>query len=103
MNSLLDSSWEKFEGIVANLVLLKDSFHLEALLLILPFPGRDTAGHERSGKGLGICRKPAQEASAIGNRDVDPRGKWCCNPSPLGGMEMFLIFLSSILRDSLRT
>lgn len=59
---------------VAN-VLLKDCFHLEASLHIPLFSGRDPAGHERSGQGLGFGRKLAQETSAVGNRDVGPRGK----------------------------
>lgn len=59
MNNFLDSSWGKFGGMVANSVLLKDSFHLTALLFILPLPGRDTAVHERPGQGFGFSRKLA--------------------------------------------
>ena len=75
MNNFLDFSWKKFGDIVANLVLLKDSFHLAAVLFTFPFPGRDTADHEGSGQGSGFSRKLAQEASATGNRDVGQTGK----------------------------
>ena len=64
-----------FGHTVANIIHLKYSFNLAALLLILLFLGRDTAGHERSGQGLGFCRKPTQKASAIRNRDVGSKGK----------------------------
>ena len=75
MSNFLDFSWEKFGDMVVNLVLLKDSFHLAAVLLTFQFPGRDTADHEGSGQGSGFSRKLAQEASATGKRDVGQTGK----------------------------
>lgn len=82
---------------VAN-VLLKGSFHLEASLHFPLFAGRDAAGHERPGQGLSFSRKLAQETSAVGNRDVGPRGKRCWNLTPLGRMEMVPTALSHLRR-----
>lgn len=83
---------------VANVVLLKDSFHRAATPCIPLFAGRDTAGHERSGQGLGFSRKLAQETSAVGNRDAGPKGKQCWTLTPLGSMEMLLFRLRGHMR-----